>query len=507
MGGGTAPEGAGGATILRMGEHQDRQRIAFVEAVLEVTQDLESVRKYLIEAASTLPAAAGALFPLGLGDELHRTGEERYINWVGYRSADPGPVQALLSTGTPDSIRCAAANPIAPDDWIDACMRRGENEAGACIAGLAPSRALDAIVRNPVCLTPLAFERLVSVAFCQGPNALARLRSLCLVENFETYVHNVLGEVDARIDSLRWYAEHASRDLHRWRSNVLVRDAAAWAEVLRNLPEQERCDAVRNLLPGGVIDYLRARRKDGEDLCGGLSERLLRQRGSWHNASWRGARPRRLTRRGVRRVMRSGEIAGAVASILQGHEVTEANLVRYPKLRELLDTAAWIESGTLGRVARQPALLPYALTAMRNTPERYTTYDFSAFWRSMHTHPLEVRVEAACAVPWSLRHADANHVEPSMLVATEGSTWIGEWLDQALCSPVAKKQGAWVHDKVCEAQVAHFAAWHLASRTRLLKHVRKEAPDTITTWERTSALLAGWALPAGKLVDVVVRLG
>jgi hypothetical protein len=490
-----------------MGERQERHRIAFVEAVLEVTQDPESVRKYLIEAASTLPATAGALFPLGLGDELYRTGEERYTNWIGYRSADPGPVQALLSTGTPDSIRCAAANPIAHDEWIDVCMRRGENEAGACIAGLAPSRALDAIVRNPVYLPPPAFERLVAVAFCQGPNALARLRSLCLVENFEIYVHNVLGEVDPRIDSLRWYAKHASRDLHRCRGDVLVRDAAAWAEVLRNLKERERGDAVWNLLPGGVIDYLRTRRKDGEDLCGGVSERSLRKRGSWHNASWRGARPRRLTRRVVRRAVRSGEIARAVANILQGHEVTEAKLVRYPKLRELLDTATWVESGTLGGVARQPALLPYALTAMRHTPERYTTYDLSAFWRSMHAHPLEVRVEVAHALPWSLRHADANHVEADMLVAAEGSTWIGEWLDHALCSGVAKKHGAWVHDKVCEAQVANFAAWHLASRTVLLEHVRKDAPDTITTWERTSALLAGWTLPAGKLVDVVARLG
>ena len=490
-----------------MGERHETHRIAFVEAVLEVSQDLESVRKYLIEAVDTLAATAGALFPLGLGDELYRIGDERYINWIGYRSADPGPVHALLYTGTPEEIRCAAANPIAHDDWIDACMQRGADEAGACIAGLAPSRALDAIVRNPTHLHPAAFERLVAAAFCQGPDALALLRSLRLVENFEIYVHNVLGEVDARIDSLRWYAKHASRDLHRCRNDVLVRDAAAWAAVLRNLGERERRDAVVNLLPGGVIDYLRTRRKDGEDLCGGVNERALRKRGSWHNASWRGAQPRHLTRGAVRRTIRSSEIARAVATILQRHEVTEEKLARHPKLRELLDTSVWIESGTLGGVARQPALLPYAVAALKNDPARYTTYDLSAFWRSMHVHPLEVRKATARAVPWTLRHADASHVEPGMLAAAEGSPWLGEWLDHALCSGVAKNRGAWVHDNVRESRVEHFAAWHLASRTSLLEHVRKTAPDAITTWESTSALLARWALAAGKLVDVVARLG
>lgn len=491
-----------------MGRHRETHRVAFVEAVLEVTQDPESVRKYLTEVIDTLPATAGALFPSGLGDALYRTGDQRYIRWIGYRSADPGPVRDLLHNGTPEEIRCAAANPTAQDEWIDTCMQRGPEEAGACIAGLAPSRALHTIIRNRVHVPPPAFERLVAAAFSEGPDALARLRSLQLVDNFEIYVHNVLGEVEARLDSLRWYAQHASRDLFRCRGDVLVHDPSTWTALLRELSELERCEAIRNLLPGGVIDHLRARRKDGDDLCGNTPERVLRKRGTrYRNASWRGTRPKTLTRGAVRRVIRAHEYPRAVANLLCRYQVTETRLRRYPKLRELLETGAWVESGTLDGAARQLALLPYALRAMENNPERYTTYDLSAFWRAMYIHPLEVRKATARRVPWSLRHADINHVEASMLEEAEAFPWFGEWVDYSLCSGIANERRAWVQDKIPAARVGHFAAWHLTSRVKLLKLVRGTAVDTLTTWESTYALLAGWCLPAGKLADVVARLG
>jgi len=500
--------GGPGATIGVMGsKNTSQKRLAYCEAILEVSNDPTSVKKYVEELGGEREPGVGKPFPVGVGAELYRDAEGRYVKWVAIRSSDLEPVEEALLRGTLSEIRGAAGNPMARTDWVDACLQRGPDEAGACILGLSDESALDAIERCPVVLPVLAFEKLVRVAFAGGPQRLGRLRSLRLVANFEIYIHNILPEAEARFDSLRWYAARANRDLLRCRREVRVSDPGTWAALLREMSIREQRETIKNILPGGVVDYLRMQPQTQMELGGGLSDRALRSLGSWRNSTWRGPQRRRLTRRAVERILAAERHPSGIVGMLQRYFVTEESLGEHLELRDRLERGGWIRSGSLGVLGRQRALVPYLVREVRDGELGLKHYDISSFWGAVWTHPSDLRQQVARELGSLLRHAPARNVDETMFEAAGTGEWKRDWLDMALCGAVGGKGGSWVLGRLGEAAVAHFADWSLPARVQLLQQVKGAVGDSVEGWETAGALLTTWTLEAAKLTAALGKLG
>lgn len=472
-----------------------------------MSSDPTSVKKYVEELCGEREPGVGKPFPVGVGAELNRDAESRYVELVAIRSSDLQPVEEALLRGTLSEIRGAAGNPMARTDWVDACLQRGPGEAGACILGLEDESALDAIERRPVVLPVLAFEKLVRVAFAGGPQRLGRLRSLGLVANFEMYIHNVLPEAEARLDSLRWYAARASRDLLRCRREIRVSDPGAWAALLGEMSIREQRETIKNFLPGGVVDYLRMQPQTQMDLGGGLSDRAMRSLGTWRNATWGGPQRRRLTRRAVKRILAAERHPGGLVSMLQRYFVTEESLRGHLELQDRLERGGWLRSGSLGVLGRQRALVPYIVREVRHGEPGLRQCDISSFWGSVWAHPSDLRQQVARELGSLLRHAPSYSVDETMFEAAGTGEWKRDWLDVTLCGAVGKKGGSWVLGRLGEAAVTHFADWSLPARVQLLQQVKGAVGDSVEGWETAGALLTTWTLEAAKLTTALGKLG
>lgn len=481
-------------------------QVAFAEALVSVSKNGDVIRRCLSDIVEEVQACGGPLFPKGLGAALYKTDGGKWDQWVAYRGCDPEPLENILKTRETDLVRCAASNPTVRSEWLEGCMRRGRDYASAVILGLPEDKVLGVYHGSGVDVSVPAFERVVAVAFKYGPEHLANLRGKKVVENLEIFVYNVLGVAEANIESLRWYSRVVRRDLWRGRRYMSVNNVESWVALVRNLPAGERRRVIKNLLPGGVVDRLRAMRFDGDDICDGLKERELLRAGTWHSASWRNITRRKLTKRAVRKILKADRYPRGFLGMLQLYDITAEGLHRHGDLKNRLECGDWLEGGSIGGLALQDALVPYLLDHIESVPEVYKHYDYSAFWRSLHRSRSSWREKAAQRCGSLLQYADPAHVDEAMFVAAGSGEWRRSWLE--LCyTPRGRQAAPWAILYIGESSLTQFPKWELAARQAVLEHVQMRTGDTVATWETTRALLANWHLGAEKLVTAVQKLG
>lgn len=480
-------------------------RTSFAEAVVSVSKNGEVIKRYLSDMVEEVQACPGPAFPKGLGDHLYKTDGGKWDQWVAYRGCDPGALEHILRTGSVGLVKRAASNPAVQDEWIETCMLRGQAYASAVVLGLPEDKILEIYHNSKVAVSASAFERVVAAAFKAGPEHLEKLYRKKAVANFEVYVHNILGVAGANLESLRWYSRMAHKDLWKGRRDVLVNDVDSWTKLVRELPRGQRGLVIQHLLPGGVVDRLRAMRFDGDDLCDGLSEKKLRGVGTWRNASWRSIDRRKLTRRGVKKILKADRYPRGFVGMLQRYDITVEGLERYADLKNRLECGGWIDGGTISGLARQDALVPYLLDRIESTPEAYKSYDYSGFWSSLHKSKSSWRTEAARRCKSLLQYADPAHVDEDMFIAAGEGEWRGAWLEHCYTTK-GWFTASWAVRYAEQCSVRHFSNWDLEARKAVLERVRVQAGDTVTVWETTRALLSSWQLGAEKLVASVQKL-